>query len=232
MRRALAPGTRRLVCAVNYTEVLIGPLRRGAQEIVERMLVRFGIETITVDMGLAQRAASVRARTDLRLPDAYALATAIHAEHRGGTTCGSRASTTSSYGRTPRCIPGPSALCGEDLGAPAPRTPAAQSTQRAVPPMPRAQCDHGGNEQVGRRDRHQRPLGGVPEEWTFEALGTANARTRKAPMPQEQDPPAGTVGRDPVGEAHIAAVHPPDHARQHRDPWALRARRRRLRAQS
>ena len=40
------------------------------------------IETIQVDMDLARRAAAVRARTRLKLPDAYALATAIHAEKR------------------------------------------------------------------------------------------------------------------------------------------------------
>jgi len=86
IRRALEPGTRRLVSAVNYTEVLIGPLKAGgpsAAEVVEAMFVRFGIETIVVDMALAQRAAAVRARTNLKLPDAFAVATAIHAEHRG-----------------------------------------------------------------------------------------------------------------------------------------------------
>lgn len=86
MRRALEPGTRRLLSAVNYTEVLIGPLMKlgvpGA-ETVDAMLVRFTIETIQVDMDLARRAAAVRARTRLKLPDAYALATAIHAEKRG-----------------------------------------------------------------------------------------------------------------------------------------------------
>jgi predicted nucleic acid-binding protein len=86
MRRALEPGTRRLVSAVNYTEVLIGPLQSAGAagaEVVESMFVRFGIETIHVDMALARRAAAVRARTSLKLPDAYALATAIHAEKRG-----------------------------------------------------------------------------------------------------------------------------------------------------
>ena len=86
MRRALASGTRRLVSAVNYAEVLIGPLLKegvpGA-EIVDAMLVRFSVETIEVDMSLARRAAAVRARTRLKLPDAYALATAIYAEKRG-----------------------------------------------------------------------------------------------------------------------------------------------------
>lgn len=86
MRLALQPGTRRLVSAVNYTEVLIGPLVAGgpeAAEIVDAMFVRFSIETIQVDMDLARRAAAVRARTKLKLPDAYAIATAIHAEKRG-----------------------------------------------------------------------------------------------------------------------------------------------------
>ena len=83
VRSALAPGTKRLVCAVNYAEILIGPIRAGAQERVKQMLVQFNIETIQVDMALAERAASVRARTNLKLPDAFALATAIHAEHRG-----------------------------------------------------------------------------------------------------------------------------------------------------
>lgn len=86
MRQALEPGTRRLMSAVNYTEVLIGPLQvagpTGA-ETVDAMFARFGIETIQVDMALARRAAAVRARTRLELPDAYAVATAIHAEKRG-----------------------------------------------------------------------------------------------------------------------------------------------------
>lgn len=86
MRSAIESGTRRLVSAVNYSEVLIGPLlRHGARgaETVDAMLVRLNVETIQVDMDLARRAAAVRARTRLKLPDAYALATAIHAEKRG-----------------------------------------------------------------------------------------------------------------------------------------------------
>lgn len=85
VRAALAPGTRRLISAVNYSEILIGPIRAGKEQRdhVDHMLGHFSIETITVDMDLARRAAAVRARTRLRLPDAYALATAIHAEHRG-----------------------------------------------------------------------------------------------------------------------------------------------------
>jgi predicted nucleic acid-binding protein len=86
MRRALEPGTHKVVSAVNYSEVLIGPLQASGEagaEIVDAMFVRFGIETITVDIALARRAAAVRARTKLKLPDAFAVATAIHVEHRG-----------------------------------------------------------------------------------------------------------------------------------------------------
>jgi predicted nucleic acid-binding protein len=83
MRDAMAPGARRLLCSVNYAEILIGPLRAGRHEVVDQMLARFSIETVPVDMALAQRAAAVRARTNVKLPDAFALATVIHAEHRG-----------------------------------------------------------------------------------------------------------------------------------------------------
>lgn len=86
MRRALEPGTHRMISAVNYTEVLIGPLRHAGPagaDTVDGMLVRLGIETVQVDLALARRAAAVRVRTRLKLPDAYALATATHAEKRG-----------------------------------------------------------------------------------------------------------------------------------------------------
>jgi len=85
VRDSLVPGTRRMLSAVNYSELLIGPIKAGseARDHVDAMLGHFSIETIIVDMALAKRAAGVRARTGLKLPDAYALATAIHAEHRG-----------------------------------------------------------------------------------------------------------------------------------------------------
>jgi predicted nucleic acid-binding protein len=86
MRNSLTPGTRRFLSAVNYTELLIGPLLKQGKpgaNVVDAMLARFGIETIQADMDLARRAAAVRARTRLKLPDAYALATAVHAEKRG-----------------------------------------------------------------------------------------------------------------------------------------------------
>ncbi|MEV4418996.1 type II toxin-antitoxin system VapC family toxin [Patulibacter sp. NPDC049589] len=83
MREATRPQTERWISAVNYSELLIAPLRDGKQEHVKAMLTNLSITTATVDMALAERAAAVRARTNLKLPDAYALATAIHLEHRG-----------------------------------------------------------------------------------------------------------------------------------------------------
>jgi predicted nucleic acid-binding protein len=82
VRHSFRPGNRRLLSAVNYTELLIGPLRAGGiaeAESVDAMLAAFAIETVPVDMRLAQRAAAVRAQTNLKLPDAYAVATAVAA---------------------------------------------------------------------------------------------------------------------------------------------------------
>lgn len=85
VRTSLAPGTRRMLSAVNYSEILVGPIKAGqqARDHVDAMLGHFSIEIMTVDAAFARRAAAVRARTNLKLPDAYALATAIHAEHNG-----------------------------------------------------------------------------------------------------------------------------------------------------
>lgn len=86
MRQALAPGTRRLVSAVNYSEVLMGPLRRNGPagaDTDDAMLERLSIEVARVGAAQARRAAAVRARTRLKLPDAYAIATAFEADVPG-----------------------------------------------------------------------------------------------------------------------------------------------------
>jgi predicted nucleic acid-binding protein len=90
MREALSPGTSRRLCAVNLSEILIGPLRQGTSERVTQMLARLGIETVPVDAALAHAAASVRAGTNLKLRDAFAVATALEAA--GGTRCAWRRS--------------------------------------------------------------------------------------------------------------------------------------------
>jgi len=85
IRNSVEPGTRRLISAVNYSEVLIGPLTRlGANGVatVDGVLKHLGIETVDANPDLARRAAIVRVETKLKLPDAYALATALDAEAR------------------------------------------------------------------------------------------------------------------------------------------------------
>jgi predicted nucleic acid-binding protein len=87
VRQALEPGTRRLVSVVNYSEILIGPLRRrGAVEAatVDSMLDDLGIEIVPADRAIAGEAAAVRVQTGLKLPDAYALATALAASNKPG----------------------------------------------------------------------------------------------------------------------------------------------------
>ena len=86
MRRALEPANRRVVSAVNYTEVLIGPLQAAGPAgaaTVDAMIARLRIETIDVGVPLARRAADVRVRTRLKLPDAYAVAIAADASRKG-----------------------------------------------------------------------------------------------------------------------------------------------------
>jgi len=86
LRSSLETGTRRFLSAVNYAELLVGPLRAGGAsmaEIVDAMLARFSVENVPVDRELARRAASVRAQTNLKLPDTFAVATAVDAQGRG-----------------------------------------------------------------------------------------------------------------------------------------------------
>ena len=83
VRASLAPGVERRICAVTLSEILVGPIRAGRAEVVEQMHARLSIATTHVDAALARGAATVRARTGLRLPDAYVLATAMHAEREG-----------------------------------------------------------------------------------------------------------------------------------------------------
>ena len=68
---------------MTLSEILVGPIRAGRAEVVEQMLARLSIATAPVNPALARSAATVRARTGLRLPDAYVLATALQAERQG-----------------------------------------------------------------------------------------------------------------------------------------------------
>ncbi len=84
VRRAAAPRTRRQICAVTLAEVLVGPLRAGRAQTIWDMVAGLSFEIIPADTGLSTRAAAVRAEKNLKLPDAFAVATALAAQ-RGGS---------------------------------------------------------------------------------------------------------------------------------------------------
>jgi predicted nucleic acid-binding protein len=68
-------GDRLVMAASVYAEALVGPLRAGRGEVVDRFLAAFAVEVVPVDRDLAGEAARLRARhRTLRLPDAMALA--------------------------------------------------------------------------------------------------------------------------------------------------------------
>lgn len=84
MRRASAPRTRRQICAVTLAEVLVGPLRAGRAQTIWDMVAGLSFEIIPADTGLSSRAAAVRADKNLKLPDAFAVATALSVQRGGG----------------------------------------------------------------------------------------------------------------------------------------------------
>jgi predicted nucleic acid-binding protein len=74
----LAPEHTVLVPASVYSEILVGPIRTRADDIVERFLSATESRIVAIDRAIARRAAVLRAtRSGLRLPDALALATAL-----------------------------------------------------------------------------------------------------------------------------------------------------------
>ncbi len=68
MRDATQPQTERWISAVNYSELLIAPLREGKQEQIKAVLTNFSITVATVDVAMAERAAAVRAKTKPQAP--------------------------------------------------------------------------------------------------------------------------------------------------------------------
>jgi len=83
VRAAFAPGRRRLLCSVNYAELAVGPHGTPDSRVelaaLDEALAALEIQVVPVDADLARRAAEVRARTGLGLPDAFAVATGLAA---------------------------------------------------------------------------------------------------------------------------------------------------------
>ena len=69
--------------AARLVQLVAEPAAPCDERRFEQMLARLSIATTQVDAALARGAATVRARTGLRLPDAYVLATALQAERQG-----------------------------------------------------------------------------------------------------------------------------------------------------
>ena len=78
IHQALASGDRRVISAVTYAEVIVGPYKAGAAHVerVDVMLQRFGIDVVAADRATARAAAELMARTRIGLPDAFVLAIA------------------------------------------------------------------------------------------------------------------------------------------------------------
>lgn len=73
-------GSRLLIAASVYAELIVGPLRAGRAGEIDTALDALRIEVVPVDRELAREAASLRTRhAKLRLPDALALAAARQA---------------------------------------------------------------------------------------------------------------------------------------------------------
>lgn len=77
LRARAAREDRLLLVASAYAEVLVGPMRRGHEGIVDGFVRDSRTEVVPVDAELARSAARLRARhRSLRLPDALVLACA------------------------------------------------------------------------------------------------------------------------------------------------------------
>ena len=98
---AVDRGELRLAASVlTLTEVLVHPLRRGAHKLADQyrriLLHADQVTTVPVSEGVAKEAGQLRARHNLRTPDAIQLATAI----RSGAS-----SFLTNDGRLPRLAP-------------------------------------------------------------------------------------------------------------------------------
>jgi predicted nucleic acid-binding protein len=74
----LSPDHPIIISASVYAEILVHPIRLGTDHQMETFLGEGGIQVVPIDRSLARQAASLRAvYQSLKLPDAFALATAI-----------------------------------------------------------------------------------------------------------------------------------------------------------
>lgn len=78
LRTRLAAGERILIAASVYAEILVRPLQRGSDHIVDAFITAIGAKVVPIDRDIARRAAQLRgSHRALRLPDAISLAAAL-----------------------------------------------------------------------------------------------------------------------------------------------------------
>jgi predicted nucleic acid-binding protein len=73
----LGPAHSRFMSVATYAEILVHPIRRDTDQVVEDLVRRCDIKLVPIDRELARRCAELRARFEaISLGDAMALATA------------------------------------------------------------------------------------------------------------------------------------------------------------
>jgi predicted nucleic acid-binding protein len=81
---------RAITSTITLTEVLVHPMRQSQESLAEQyrkiLLGARNLTTMPVTAQIAEQAAELRARHNLRTPDAIQLATAIHAKARSFLT--------------------------------------------------------------------------------------------------------------------------------------------------
>ena len=78
LRPRLTAGDRLVLAASVYAEILVHPIKRNADHVIDEFIGAIGADIVAIDRDIARRAAQLRAsHRGLRLPDALSLATAL-----------------------------------------------------------------------------------------------------------------------------------------------------------
>ena len=100
LAKARDSGHPMILPASSYAELLVGPTRRGPEEVtvVDDFLVEMPISVEALTPEISRIAARLRAVTSLRFPDALVIATAIHVDSSELITTDRRWPSASSLG--------------------------------------------------------------------------------------------------------------------------------------
>ena len=100
LAQARDSGSPMILPASSYAELLVGPTRRGPEAIalVDDFLAEMPIDVEALTREISRIAARLRGRTNLRLPDALVIATAIHVDSDELITTDRRWPSASSLG--------------------------------------------------------------------------------------------------------------------------------------